>query len=360
MACTTGKNALQKGNYDASVIKSVDRLKSAPKNQEAIDVLKQAYGLAVDGHLRNVGELKQSSEPLRWEQIITEYQSVNYLVAKLRESPVAMQLFGEQKTYISEIEEAKYKSAEARYALGDALLAKGDRISAKQAYSHFERASSFVPNFKDVERKLDQAYDIALIVVVFQPANIQSNLYKLSNAYFQEQVSQFLVNNRQAQFVRFYSQAEANKQKIRADHMIQLTFDDFVVGQTYIKERVEKVKRDSVVIADRGVRGKVYGTVKATLSIFDKAVSSSGLLRYTIVDLTSDKVLRNQNLAGTFVWQDSWASFEGDSRALTKEQIALTRKKEILPPPPPDLFVEFTKPIYSQLTTAISNFYRNY
>jgi len=33
------KNALQKGNYDLFVFKSVDRLKSAAKNAEALNVL---------------------------------------------------------------------------------------------------------------------------------------------------------------------------------------------------------------------------------------------------------------------------------------------------------------------------------
>ena len=43
VGCTTGKNALQKGNYDQSVFKSVDRLKSSPKNAEALYVLPVAY-----------------------------------------------------------------------------------------------------------------------------------------------------------------------------------------------------------------------------------------------------------------------------------------------------------------------------
>ena len=47
VGCTTGKNALQKGNYDLSVFKAIDRLKNAPKNEEAMYVLPVAFDLAI-------------------------------------------------------------------------------------------------------------------------------------------------------------------------------------------------------------------------------------------------------------------------------------------------------------------------
>jgi len=142
--------------------------------------------------------------------------------------------------------------------------------------------------------------------------------------------------------------------------VLSLNFDDFVVGQTYVKERVEKLKRDSVVIGETRERKPVYGTVKATLSIFDKNVSSSGLLDMTIMEWQSKKVIRQQKFPGTYVWRDSWASYKGDDRALDKNQLLLTRRKESLPPPPNVLFLEFTKPIYSQLVDQIGYFYNNY
>ena len=89
-------------------------------------------------------------------------------------------------------------------------------------------------------------------------------------------------------------------------------------------------------------------------------MSSSGLLNFAVIDLKTNKVLRNQKLAGTYVWVDNWASYKGDDRALDKQQYALTRKRETMPPPPGNLFVEFTKPIYAQLVDQISGFYSRY
>lgn len=360
VGCTTGKNALQKGNYDLSVFKSIDRLKNAPKNAEALYVLPIAYDLALKEHLRKIDEAKLSSDVLRWETVLGHYQKINQLSDEVNSSPVALGLIKNPPKYIKEVEESKYKAAEVRYALGVNQLNENNRVSAKNAYYNFEKAQYFYPSYKDVNQKLDEAYWAAVVKVVVQPVRVNSSYYQLSNQYFQDQVAQFMKNYQNNRFVIFYSEQQANQQKVNPDQILRLNFEDFVVGQTYVKERVEKIKRDSVVIGETRTKAKVYGTVTATLSIFDKQVSSSGLLAMTIFDNQTQRIIRQQNIPGTYIWQDSWASYQGDDRALTNQQLQMTKRREIAPPPPATLFVEFTKPIYAQLVNEISNFYNRY
>jgi hypothetical protein len=360
VGCTTGKNALQKGNYDESVFKSVDRLKSSPKNAEAMQVLATAFNFAVKDHLRSIDEAKLSSDLLRWETVLAHYQKINQLSDEINSSPVAQSLVPNAPKYMQEVEDSKYKAAEVRYALAINQMNENNRVSAKKAYYNFEKAQYFYPNYKDVKNKINDAYWAAIVKVVVQSVKVNSSYYQLSNQYFQDQVNQFIGNYQQNKFVVFYAEQQANAQKIRPDQILRLSFDDFIVGQTYVKEKVEKIKRDSVLIGESRANGKVYGTVTATLSVFDKQVSSSGLLAMTIVDYQTNKIIRQQRLPGTFVWQDSWASYKGDDRALTNQQLQMTKRRELLPPAPATLFVEFTKPIYAQLVDEISSFYNRY
>ena len=207
---------------------------------------------------------------------------------------------------------------------------------------------------------MDDAFWAAVTRVVVQPIIINRGPYKLSGDYFQQQIDQFVSNYSRNKFVIFYSEDQATTDKIVPDQLLSLNFDDFVVGQTYVKERVEKLKRDSILVGETRDKKPVYGTVTATLSIFEKSISSSGLLDMTITDWQSRKIIKQQKFPGTFVWRDSWASYQGDERALNKNQLAMTRRKEILPPPPAALFLEFTKPIYNQLVENISYFYNSY
>lgn len=360
VACTTGKKALEKGNYDVSVFKAIDRLKSSPNNEEAKYVVQVAYGLALKEHLRKIDETKISSDALKWEAILAHYQKINQLSDEINSSPAALAVINSPKKYMAEVEDSKYNAAAGRYNLAMNQLAERNNVSAKNAYYNFEKAQYFYPNYKDVQMKLEEAYWAAVVKVVVQPVLVNSNYYKLSNQYFQDQIDQFMANYQQNKFVIFYSEQQAVKQKIVPNQVLSLSFDDFVVGQTYVKERVEKVKKDSVVIGETRANGKVYGTVTATLSIFDKTVASSGLLDLSISDWQTRKIIKRKKLPGTYIWQDQWANYKGDERALTRQELAMTKKREILPPAPAVLFVEFTKPIYAQLVDEVNSFYRNY
>ncbi|MEL6652971.1 MAG: hypothetical protein AAFQ87_19385, partial [Bacteroidota bacterium] len=104
-----------------------------------------------------------------------------------------------------------------------------------------------------------------------------------------------------------------------------------------------------------------YGTVKAEVHHFQKQITSTGLLDMKIIDIRTGRVVSQRKFPGTFVWYDYWGFFNGDERALEKADDRFLRKnREIPAPPPQDLFIEFTRPIFSQVTDYVSNFYRNY
>ncbi|WP_316802511.1 hypothetical protein [Pedobacter nototheniae] len=358
--CTTGKKALQKGDYDASVLKAVGRLQNSPKNAEAIQVLSTAYNLSLQDHLRRIEEAKLSADQFKWEAIIYDYQKINQLADEINSCPACLNVVANPSKYVKELADGKYNAAASRYNSGLSLLQANNRLNAKNAYYEFEKAQNYYPNYKDVKAKLEDAYWAAVVRVVVQPILVNSRTYKLSADYFQQQIDRFIEDYQRNKFVLFYSEQQASSQKIQPDQVLSLNFDDFVVGETYVKERVEKLKRDSVVVGETRDKKAVYGTVKATLSIFDKKVSSSGLLDLTITDWQSQKIIRQQKFPGTYIWQDSWASYNGDDRALNNQQLAMCRRKEIIPPPPGALFLEFTKPIYNQLVNSITYFYNNY
>ncbi|WP_293311814.1 hypothetical protein [Pedobacter sp. UBA5917] len=358
--CTTGKNALQKGDYDLSVEKAVSRLQNSPKNSEATEVLKTAYDLALKDHLRKIDEAKMSNDLFRWESVMYDYQKINQLADNINSCPACLGIVPNPTKYISELAESRYNAAAARYGSGLGYLRENNRLAAKKAYYEFEKVLNLQPDYKDTKAKMDDAYWAAVTRVVVQPIIVNSGMYKLSADYFQQQIDQYIAKYSRNKFVIFYGEEQATNQKIVPDQVLSLNFDDFVVGQTYVKERVEKLKRDSVVIGETREKRPIYGTVKATLSIFEKNISSSGLLDMSITDWKSRKLVRQQKFPGTYIWRDSWASFNGDDRALSKEQLAITRRKEQLPPPPSALFLEFTKPIYNQLVNDIGAFYNSY
>ncbi len=358
MSCSSGKNALQKGDYDESIIKAVQRLRKSPQNKEAIQVLSDAYRLSLTNHLRKIESAKQSLDPFKWESVIASYQTLNNLSDEIFTCASCVTELGPVKRFNQELLEAQIQAAQARLSMGKEALRTGDKLLAREAYRHFERALYFQPQLREAQEGLNQAYQAALIRIVIEPAVVRSSRYELSNAYFQEQITNWMKTYQENKFIRFYTQAEAAESRLVPDQVLNLEFLDFMVGQTYVKEKVEKVERDSVKIGETRANGPIYGKVNATLSTFTKQVSSTGLLELKITDWESGKLLKTKRIGGSFVWEDQWANYKGDERALSKFQLSLVKKKERRPPPAADLFVEFTKPIYTQLVSEISTFYR--
>ncbi len=123
------------------------------------------------------------------------------------------------------------------------------------------------------------------------------------------------------------------------------------------------MQADSVKIGeitlDSGRKKDVFGTVKAEVSINHMEIISRGIVNLTITE-NNRNILLNENFPGDFVWFNEWGYYNGDERALNRDQLDICRNKQIPPPPPQQMFVEFTKPIYVQINNRLKNFYRNY
>ncbi len=359
-ACSSGKRMLEKGDYDRAVYQAVNRLKGDTNNKKALLTLKDAYYYAAQNHLNRIDDATLSDNILRWEVVLEEYMQLNNLADNIKSTPAGLQAVPDLKIYDREFAATKLKAAEVRYARGNKFLAKADKQSARRAYEDFEQADRLYGRDKinDIQLKLDSAYALALTRVVVEPVQINSRLYKLSNDYFQQKIDEYLYAYEHRSFVKFYSPQEAKREQLVPDQVLSLNFDDFVVGQTYVKENQRDIERDSVIIGETRQKKPIYGTVKARFIVFESTISSAGLLDFSILDWKTRKVLTREKMEGNFIWRDEWATYKGDDRALTDNQIKLTNRRPSEPPPPQAMFLEFTKPIYEQLVYKINNFYR--
>ena len=554
-ACTSGKQAYQKGNYDDAVLKAINRLRKNPNSKKAAETLQSSYPMTIDWHKDNIEQAKLSNYEFKWERVIGEYKNVNYLYNELNRCPACIRLISNPVHYVSELNEAKNLAAEIRYAKGEEILTRArsnrDKLEAREAFKHYQVACNLLKDYKDSRDKMAEAKFLATLKVVVEPMPIHSRNLQLSNEFFENKIMEFMETMPVNEFVQFYSYTEAKNIGLKEpDQIIRLQFDDFVLGQVYFKEKEIQQSKDSVVLAiikasnevsmsnalayngndplstfkyapgiqftiplltydhpalaggdkvtichkipaslgvtktlsisksalqhhlDHGdVQGtcngeaepvdpadakvktgstggsttsgtdvntsgtntesgnstgtgttnngggtsgtttttggtsttstngtvfdnhpnsggteqttsgqtttttttgqggqqeaqpttkKVYGSVKATMHIFKKSLTSKGVLDFQIIDAYSQRVLTQEKMPGEFVWFTEWGYFNGDERALDSYFMEITKLREATPPPPQDLFVAFTQPIYRQVTHKIRDFYRAY
>lgn len=363
-ACSSGKKQFEKGNYETSVSTAINRLQKSPGNKKASETLRKAYPLAQNLHLTRIKQLKASQDRFKWDQIASSYSRLNLMYDEVWRCPSCLEVLPKIKNYRNEFEEASVLAADERYDAGVEELAKGDRASAIEAYRHFQRVQELRPNYKDTPQKLEESKFYATLKVVVDQIPVHSRSLGLSHEFFQNRLYEFIERGGFNEFVRFYSPAEADREGLdRPDHVIVMQFDDFVVGQTYFKESSRQISKDSVVVGSVEIDGEkrdVYGEVEAEYSDYSKYLDSKGILDLKIYDGRTDRILFQRKMSGQYRWLSEWASYKGDKRALTEEELERADQKEAASPPPQFLFEQFCKPIYDQAVGHIRGFYRGY
>lgn len=361
-ACSTGKRALEHGNYSEAVFKSIDRLRGNPKSKNASITLKEAYPLAVQTLEAEIQEQLSGSAEDKYARVALKYKSLQDMTSAIRRSPAALSIIPSPRSYQNEWTGAKKMAGEEALNRGVHLLDQEDRLSAREAYFAFQSALEFDPKLTRAKELAEAAREMATLVVAVEPIPVPGR-YKLDSDFFYKQLLKYLNQSSNLEFVAFLPPREA-KQWPHTDHLLVMDFFDFQVGaskETH-KEK-ELTSKDSVKIGTATVDGKkvdVYNLVTAKFTEHTRQVSSSGILQVKIINARNNRLIERKKFPGTYVWETEWASFNGDKRALTTAQLERCRKKPAPAPPPQDLFYEFTKPIFDQTKSFLRSYYRKF
>ncbi|MBV4357139.1 hypothetical protein [Pinibacter aurantiacus] len=361
--CSAGKAALKKGDYYSACLQSIDRLRSSPTNKKAIETLKEAYPLAVNYTKQEETGLTQFYKQGNYLQVYRNYEAMSNIARNIITSPGAMKVIPYPNTYTDELNKYRGLAADESYRMGEAALNINSRESAKTAYYNFLQVQQIDPNYKDVNNKINDALWLATLKVMIDMAPI-SGAYQVNADFFYTQILNYTSSTLKDKFIRFYTPSEAQEYQINPDQVLQVGFYDFVVGNVYDSKNTYDVKRDSVKIGTSrdksGTPFDVYGTVTARVTAYTRNIDSRGLLDVYITDYTTNRSLASRRFTGGYTWATSWGSFNGDERALTVDELAMIGRQPGVPPPPQQLFVEFTKPLYTQATDFIRSFYSSY
>jgi len=362
LSCKSGEKLYNKGRYDEAVMSFVKKLQKKPTSTVSLQLLPDAYAQAKRLHEDKVTGYLGSNDPLKWEYIRNEYNSMQRLYNAIQASPAALAIV-KPKDYRNAITGAQENAAQVRYDRGVSLLDEGSKQAARQAFDEFQAALSLVPNYRNSKQLMDEAYEAGLVNVVIRQIEVRSPYYQFSADQFRNELIRNLQSRNISRFVVFTDERIAATNKIHADQYLEMRFYDFVVGQTYVDRSEREVSKEVVVSTQKDSTGKEtvkrLGTVKAKVFVNKATVVSKGLLDYQLIDVATNGVVRTDRLPGSFTWENQWGYFQGDERALSDQDKALMGGKELAPPPPQELFMQFTRPIYDQLTQEMQALYNN-
>ncbi len=367
-ACSSGKKALEEGNYLEAIEKAVNRLSNDAGNKKARQVLSEGYPMAMEYYQEEIDQALSSNDRFKWGITLGVMERVNRVSDLIRKVPAARKIIPSPKTYTSELNDVRERAAEERYQAGLVSIERPGREDAKDAYFHFREADRLVPSYKDALGKMQIAKQRATIKVVIEPIPVPSKRYELSAEFFYNQVIERMNQKFPSQsFVNFYTPEEAERAELKyPDMVVMLEFYDFFVGNLNHFEEEEILTRDitkevPVKVGKDSVRYETQTFRKqGKIRVITDEVASGGLLNVKIEDFQAEKLLQEDRVPGEFVWRNQYGIFVGDEEVLTEHQIHILNNSAVPPPPPQDMFIEFTRPIYTRLTDRLTRFFKRY
>lgn len=366
-SCSTGKKSLERGNYFDAIMKAVGRLSSDTDNKKASQLISEGYPMAITYYQEEIDRTLSSNDPFKWKQTLDIMQTVNRMSDEIRRVPAARRLVSNIKSYTSEMTDVQNKAAQEYYDSGMDALSRKTRESAKQAYFDFQNADALVRGYKDSRQKMQQSKDLATLKVIVEQIPVNGK-FEYSAQFFYDNVFQMLNQQfPENSFVHFFSPEQADRMKLKyPDMVLRMGFYDFFIDRPQhleeekelnrqIEEKYEvKISKDSTAVRTRLIPKK--GKIK----ILTDQVASGGLLELKAVDFQSQKIVFTDKIPGEFTWQNKYGIFVGDKEVLDNELTNILNNKMVMPPAAQDMFVLFTKPIFNQLATKLTNYFKQY
>ena len=361
-ACSSPSKLYNRGNYYQAATDAVRKLRTSPDKKENQDILVKSYPMALEMAMREVNNALQSNNVNRYDVVINQYEQMNRLASEIYTCPKAIELIRSPREFHVELQQTKDIAAEHYYTQGVRALNERTVQQSRLAHQYFVQANNYVNGYRDVISKIEEALFAAILHVVVEAPPMPERFQVSADFFYSNLVTEMNKTNQQ-KYVLFYTPQEAeNSGLTNPNQYIMLDFIDFTVGNVKESKNTQEVKRDSVLIEVEvnGRKTNAYTTVKANFTTNRREIISAGTLRVRVLDATNERVIEQRTFNGSYVWTSVWGSYTGDDRALSAEQKRQASQQATLPPPNQDLFVEFTKPIYTQVVSYIRTIYRNY
>jgi len=352
-SCSSGKVALKQGDYYSAVSQAVARLRQNPDHKKSQEVLRTSYKMAVDYLETDAQNQIASNANFKYKNAVQNYESINNLYEQIRTSPGALKIIPNPVNKYNELTEVKGKAAEETYEAGIQAMLKNNRQDAKRAYYLFSEANNFFPGYRESIEMIEQSKFNATLKVIVDPAFQNYNDWNFEPVIF---------GVRPSQFVKFYTPREAQDANLtQIDQFVKVVINGYSEGKPNTTKKVETFK-DSVKVSEKTVNNQkvpVYEKVTATMTTFEKTVTSRGSITLYIKDAISNAELRNSDIISEERWSDKWAICTGDLRALSEANKKMCGGKE--PYMTRDFLLNQTKKeLDNKLARALSGFYSQY
>lgn len=356
LACKSTRKLYEQGDYERAFYSAIEDLKKNPSNSKAQSVLPDAYNSASRIYLNQISSSSNGSANniQKLDAIYSAYQALQRMFQAVQSTPGAFNLI-RARDYSGELEQAADNAASLHYERGLDFMSRGGKKNAQKAYEEFYDADRYVPGYKDVVERKEEALDLALTRVAVTNINQQFGFYTVNGAYLDNELLRTLNNIGENTYHEFYNEYSSALKDARVDQYMDLMMTDIWFGSPYSNKYSYTVSKEVTVT---GPKDSVYKqTVYATVNVERQLVEARSSLGCRVTDAETRRIIFTDRFPAKYTWENQMGTFTGDSRALSEKDKAIINGSFRNPPSYDDLYRELTRQILSDFSTRMRQVY---
>jgi hypothetical protein len=364
---------LSQGNYDQAIelaVKKLQKNKRAPKNVEHIILLEEAYKKAVAEDMRRISFLKKENNLNSKRDVYYTYLDMERRQQWIRPL-LPLYIPSEKRDARFKLKEYTDATLDAKKVLGDALWSQSVRFLDSNDKMQARRAFDLLNELQDL-RGSDSGITGMIEDALFIGTDfIYVTLNNRSGQIMPRRLEQELLDFNTYGLDNFWTEYHSERdQDIAYDYGIALNFRQIEFSPERISEREERrtkrvkdgweFKKDAegnFVLDEDGKKIKVdvYKTVSAMMLITEqfKAANVGGNVVYR--DLQQGRDIDKFPLGTEFIFQNVFANYRGDERALSDDDLLLLENRFIPFPSNAQLLLDASDNIKGRLKEILKD-----
>jgi hypothetical protein len=358
LSCKSTKKLYEKGQYDKALYSALDDIRKNPNNATAAHIIPNAYGEAVAGYESNINAAKNVGTPTaqKLDIIYQNYAALQKMYNAITATPAANGLVN-AKNYSLELSGAAEDAATFRYEEGLKYLEKRDRLNARKAYENLVVADNYVPGYKDVVERKQEAYDLAIMNVVVNKFDQRFGYYSINGSFFENDILRSLNNIGNSYYYKFYGINQPGSRDVRVDQYMELNMYDIWFGSLATNTYSYDVSKSITVPDEDKPKTNKSITVTATIRVTRRIIDSRGVMDYRITDAATQRMITYDRVASQYTWEKLTGNYSGDSRALSDKDWAIVRGAYNNQPSYDELYRELTRQIMNEFNYRMRSIY---
>ena len=328
---------LAQGDYDQVIELAIKKLQNNPYGKDSdahVSFLEAAFDQAVKEDERRLQFLKKENNPANTREIYYLYCDLDKRQEYVR--PIlALRSFDIQlKDYSDALISSKNAFANHLFQEGNRYLGRNTIQDAREAYSIFNDLKNLQYNYTGVDQKLDDAHFKGTRFVMVK-------LNNFSDQIIPYQLERELLNFNSYGISDFWTEYHSKpEQSIRYGLGIDLNFREISIsperlsekqyqrkkvindGWEYVRDRYGNIAKDSLgnpLKVDKNI------TVMAEITYTEQHKVALVGTQVVYKNLENNRIVNQYPINTEFVFENIFARYQGDKRALTEEDLEYIR-----------------------------------